>query len=235
MSWFTVGTESTQTSLNISLFLLSQPFANVTTMCTQQPTLTEKEQCRIFLHIYEKKKRKTEISPVQRYFGPLHWFGEPGWASPAMSLLGSRFSHQDLRIFRHSSLQILSSSARLDGECWWTAMFRSLQKCSVGFISPLRHWSSATLIFGSYFHLFLQGFFPAIAQFGCTGRSRKSSGRPNFFHLGILEATGLLGTLSAAETILSPQPDRCLVTILSLSALGSSFDLQVLTGSDCEL
>ena len=57
-----------------------------------------------------------------------------------MSLLGNdatSFSHLDLGILFHSSLQILSSSVRLDGECWWTAIFRSLQRCSIGFRSGL--------------------------------------------------------------------------------------------------
>ncbi len=40
-------------------------------------------------------------------------------------------------ILCHSSLQILSSSVRLDGKRWWTAIFRSLQRCSIGFKSGL--------------------------------------------------------------------------------------------------
>ena len=39
--------------------------------------------------------------------------------------------------FSHSSLQILSSSVRLDGECCCTAIFRSLQRCSIRFKSGL--------------------------------------------------------------------------------------------------
>ena len=57
-----------------------------------------------------------------------------------MSLLGNdatSFSHLDLGILCHSSLQILSSSVRLAGERWWTAIFRSLQRCSIGFRSGL--------------------------------------------------------------------------------------------------
>ncbi len=53
-----------------------------------------------------------------------------------MSLFGkdaTSFSHLDLGILCHSSLQILSSSVRLDGKRWWTAIFRSLQRCSIGF------------------------------------------------------------------------------------------------------
>ncbi|XP_078131727.1 uncharacterized protein LOC144534007 isoform X2 [Sander vitreus] len=34
-------------------------------------------------------------------------------------------------------VKILSSSVRLDGERWWTAIFRSLQRCSIGFRSGL--------------------------------------------------------------------------------------------------
>ncbi len=56
-----------------------------------------------------------------------------------MSLFGkdASFSHLDLGILCHSSLQILSSSVRLDGKRWWTAIFRSLQRCSIGFKSGL--------------------------------------------------------------------------------------------------
>ncbi len=57
-----------------------------------------------------------------------------------MSLFGKDatiFSHLDLGILCHSSLQILSSSVRLDGKRWWKAIFRSLQRCSIGFKSGL--------------------------------------------------------------------------------------------------
>ncbi len=57
-----------------------------------------------------------------------------------MSLFGkdaTSFSHLDLGILCHSSLHILSSSVRLDGKRWWTAIFRSLQRCSIGFKSGL--------------------------------------------------------------------------------------------------
>ncbi len=47
------------------------------------------------------------------------------------------FSHLDLGILCHSSLQILSSSVRLDGKRWWTVIFRSFQRCSIGFKSGL--------------------------------------------------------------------------------------------------
>ncbi len=62
------------------------------------------------------------------------------WFNTAMSLFGkdaTSFSHLGLGILCHSSLQILSSSVRLDGKCWWTAIFRSLQRCSIGFKSGL--------------------------------------------------------------------------------------------------
>ncbi len=60
-----------------------------------------------------------------------------------MSLFGkdaTSFSHLDLGILCHSSLQILSSSVRLDGKRWWTAIFRSLQRCSIG-------WSTLEKVF----------------------------------------------------------------------------------------
>ncbi len=62
------------------------------------------------------------------------------WFNTAMSLFGkdaTSFSHLDLGILCHSSLQILSSSVRLDGKRCWTAIFRSLQRCSIGFKSGL--------------------------------------------------------------------------------------------------
>ena len=43
--------------------------------------------------------------------------------------------HLDLGIFCHSSLQIVSSSVRLDGDCRWTAISRSLQRYLIGFKS----------------------------------------------------------------------------------------------------
>ncbi len=62
------------------------------------------------------------------------------WKRTTLSLFGkdaTSFSHLDLGILCHSSLQILSSSVRLDGKRWWTAIFRSLQRCSIGFKSGL--------------------------------------------------------------------------------------------------
>ncbi len=60
----------------------------------------------------------------------------PFWFNTAMSLLG-KMQQVYLGILCHSSLQILSSSVRLDGKRWWTAIFRSLQRCSIGFKSGL--------------------------------------------------------------------------------------------------
>ncbi len=57
-----------------------------------------------------------------------------------MSLFGkdcNKFFTPGFGILCHSSLQILSSSVRLDGKRWWTAIFRSLQRCSIGFKSGL--------------------------------------------------------------------------------------------------
>ena len=59
-------------------------------------------------------------------------------AITALSLLGydaTSLAHLYLGSFSHSSLQILSSSVRLDGERCCTAIFRSLQRCSIGFKS----------------------------------------------------------------------------------------------------
>ncbi len=59
----------------------------------------------------------------------------PFWFNTAMSLFGkdaTSFSHLDLGILCHSSLQILSSSVRLDGKRWWTSIFRSLRDAQLG-------------------------------------------------------------------------------------------------------
>ena len=44
----------------------------------------------------------------------------------------------DLEIFCHSFLQILSSTVRLDGDRRLTAIFRSLQRCSIWFWQSLK-------------------------------------------------------------------------------------------------
>ncbi len=101
-------------------------------MYTQHPILTEKH--RIVDIFADLLKRKTEISHGPKYLEAPFWF------NTAMSLFGkdaTSFSHLDLGILCHSSLQILSSSVRLDGKHWWTAIFRSLQRCSIGFKSGL--------------------------------------------------------------------------------------------------
>ncbi len=52
-----------------------------------------------------------------------------------MSLFGkdaTSFSHLDLGILCHSSLQILSSSVRLDGKHWWTAILGLSRDAQLG-------------------------------------------------------------------------------------------------------
>uniref|UniRef100_A0A8C7WGR9 C2H2-type domain-containing protein n=1 Tax=Oncorhynchus mykiss TaxID=8022 RepID=A0A8C7WGR9_ONCMY len=66
----------------------------------------------------------------------------------ALSLLGydtTSLAHLYLGSFSHFSLQILSYSVRLDGERRCTAIFRSLQRCSIGFKSGL--WLGHSRIF----------------------------------------------------------------------------------------
>ena len=57
---------------------------------------------------------------------------QPSFLGEATSL-----AHMYLGSFSHSSLQIISSSVRLDGEHCCTAIFRSLQRCSISFKSGL--------------------------------------------------------------------------------------------------
>ena len=55
-------------------------------------------------------------------------------------------AHLYLGSFTHSSLQILSSSVRLDAERCCTAIFRSLQRCSIGFKFELWLGHSKTFV-----------------------------------------------------------------------------------------
>lgn len=73
----------------------------------------------------------------------------PQEATTASSLLheASSFAHLSLRIFCSSYLQTCLNSDRLAGDCWQTAIIRSLQRCgalvgpSQTYISPLLpHW-----------------------------------------------------------------------------------------------
>ena len=69
-------------------------------------------------------------------------------------------------------------------------------------ISRLRLWSSATVIFGFFF----TSLTKALLLRWLSLAGRPALGRvlvvPNVFHLRIMEATVLLGTLSAAEFFL---------------------------------
>ncbi len=107
---------------------------------TQHPILTEKHRIvDIFADLLKKKNWNITWSKVFRPFAQ-YLVEAPFWFNTAMSLFGkdaTSFSHLDLGILCHSSLQILSSSVRLDGKRWWTAIFRSLQRCSIGFKSGL--------------------------------------------------------------------------------------------------
>ena len=83
------------------------------------------------------KTQKTEIPhlPFTQYFV------EASLAPiTALSLLGydaTSLAHLYLGSFSHSSLQILSSFVQLDGEHCCRAIFRSLQRCLIGFRSGL--------------------------------------------------------------------------------------------------
>jgi hypothetical protein len=77
------------------------------------------------------KIRSGNFRPFTQYF-----VEAPSAAITASSLLGfdaTSLAHLYLRSISHSSLQILSSSVRSDEECHCRAIFRSLQRCSIGF------------------------------------------------------------------------------------------------------
>ena len=69
-------------------------------------------------------------------------------AIKALSLLGNyatSLAHLYIGSFSHSSMHILSSSVRLDGDGCCTAIFRSIQRCLIGFKSGL--WLRPSRIF----------------------------------------------------------------------------------------
>ena len=72
------------------------------------------------------------------------------------------FTHLDLGISPHSSLQICSSSIKLEGKRQWTAVFKSFQKISMGFESGLGLGHSRTFTFLFWSH-------SSVALAGCLG------------------------------------------------------------------
>ena len=75
-------------------------------------------------------------------------------ASSLFEYDATSLAHLSLGSFAHSSLQHLSSSIRLDGKRQCTAIFRSLQRCSIGFKSGLWLGHSRTFTELSWSHSF---------------------------------------------------------------------------------
>ncbi len=80
--------------------------------------------------------------------GETHVMGTHALQPCKVQVFGSKEGegYRHLGILCHSSLQILSSYVRLDGKRWWTAIFRSLQRCSIGFKSGLWLGHSRTVM-----------------------------------------------------------------------------------------
>ena len=74
-------------------------------------------------------------------------------------------------------------------------------------------------------HLPDQGPSPLIAQLARWPALGRVLVLPHFFHLRMMEATVLLGTLNGAAGFWYPSPGLCLDTILSQSSMANSFDL----------
>ena len=89
------------------------------------------------------------------------------WVFLGKSLQQS-FSHLDFGSLSHFSWQILSISARLDGKCLWTAIFRSLHRCSLQFKSGLWLGHSRTDRDLSRIIVFLKGEPSAQSEVTCT-------------------------------------------------------------------
>ena len=129
-----------------SLILKLIPFIS-SSIYTKHPILRKQKQvCRNCCKFITNKKRKYHIYiSIQTLHSVL--VEAPLAAITASSLLGydaTSSAHLYLGSFSHSSLQILSSSVRLDGECRCTVIFRSLQRCSIWFKYGLRLGHSRT-------------------------------------------------------------------------------------------
>ena len=76
---------------------------------------------------------------IQTLYSVLCWstFGSD-YSLESSCVLCYNLVHLYLGSFSHSSLQIISISIRLDGDLCGTAIFRSLQRCSIGYKS--RPW-----------------------------------------------------------------------------------------------
>ncbi len=103
-----------------------------------------KEICLKSLQIYKNKKMgKKKKSHAHKYSQPLlntllkHLWHQLQPQVFLSMMLNTSLAHLFLGSFSHSSLQDLSSSIRLDGKRRCTAIFRSLQRCSIGFKSGL--------------------------------------------------------------------------------------------------
>ncbi len=111
----------------------------------------------IFANLLKIKNKKK--SHVHKYSAFAQYFVEAPLAPiTALSLFeydATSLAHLFLGSFSHSSLQDLSSSIRLDGERRCTAIFRSLQRCSIGFKSGLWLGHSRTFTELSCSHSFV--------------------------------------------------------------------------------
>ena len=96
-----------------------QPYSEINFFLVKVHTIPQNDG---ILDIFENVFTKV-FRPFTQYF-----VKAPLAAITASSLLGydaTSLAHLYLGSFSHSSLQILSSSVRLDGECRCTAIFRS--------------------------------------------------------------------------------------------------------------
>ena len=107
---------------------------------TQYPIMTKQKQ--VFSNVCKFILKKNVHLKCHVYVGIFRpftqYFGAPLAAITASSLLGcdpTSLAHLYLWSFSHSSLQILSSAVRLDGERCSKAIFRSLQRRLIRFMS----------------------------------------------------------------------------------------------------
>ena len=131
----TVQLESSQTPSLFPHFVTLQP-----KIYTQYPIMTKQKQA--FRNVCKRIIKKLQnyiYTSLQTLYSVLCWSTLA--ALTTSSLLGhdaTSLAHLYLGSFSHSSLQILSSSVRLDGKHRCIAIFRSLQRYS----SPDSGWAT---------------------------------------------------------------------------------------------
>lgn len=95
----------------------------------------------------ESISESTSVITLTWVFSPINQSVEATLApNPVFLGMMTSFVLLDLGIFCQFPLQILSIHVSLDGDCWWTATLRSLQRCLIAFKSGLSRIAAKSLL-----------------------------------------------------------------------------------------